>query len=279
MKACQSWWSEASPRHTITSQSEGFVLESESGSLIHQEGWHPQVDPPWRMSWGYSPPGEMQSSCATLGDNNATDTHALTWSPLLRFLLDKPLGKSPWVLLWRSLLTQCLPWLAFLHGSPAAAKARASGRLLGCVRSLGGHWSMRVGMDRKELRQCFGGTSKVTSFTWYCRLREATQFDRFGAVKQVKLSGVFWEGSGYQELPWARTVPQWRRVCPEEQWVLWVRAWGQSWNPRARKVHWRRCLSSCLLLTRSSRCVGQVYDFPWEGHFSEALENIAREKE
>lgn len=78
MKACQSWWSEASPRHTITSQSEGFVLESESCSLIHQEGWHPQVDPPWRMSWGYSPPGEMQSSCATLGDNNATDTHALT---------------------------------------------------------------------------------------------------------------------------------------------------------------------------------------------------------
>lgn len=76
---------------------------------------------------------------------------------------------------------------------------------------------MRVGMDRKELRQCFGGTSKVTSFTWYCRLREATQFDRFGAVKQVKLSGVFWEGSGYQELPWARTVPQWIRVCPEEQ--------------------------------------------------------------
>lgn len=76
---------------------------------------------------------------------------------------------------------------------------------------------MRVGMDRRELRQRFGGTSAVTSFTWYCRLRETTQFDRFGAVKQVELSGVFWEGSGYQELPWATTVPQCVRVCPEEQ--------------------------------------------------------------
>lgn len=59
MKACQSLWSEASPRHTITSQWDGFVLGSQSCSWIHQEGWQPR----WTLRGGWAEGTHLQVRC------------------------------------------------------------------------------------------------------------------------------------------------------------------------------------------------------------------------